>query len=57
VTAQGRRILVTGVSRFWGAELARRLEADPGVEQIVAVDTEGPVRPAVSSMPVRRSAA
>ncbi|MBJ7593306.1 MAG: NAD-dependent epimerase/dehydratase family protein [Candidatus Dormibacteraeota bacterium] len=42
--AQGRRILVTGVSRFWGAELARRLEADPGVEQIVAVDTEGPIR-------------
>jgi UDP-glucose 4-epimerase len=42
--AQGRRILVTGVSRFWGAELARRLEADPGVEQIVAVDSEGPAR-------------
>lgn len=42
--AQGRRILITGVSRFWGAELARRLEADPGVEQIVAVDTEGPAR-------------
>jgi UDP-glucose 4-epimerase len=45
VTAQGRRILVTGVSRFWGAELARRLEADPGTEQIVAVDSEGPARP------------
>ncbi|MGH7723436.1 MAG: NAD-dependent epimerase/dehydratase family protein [Candidatus Dormibacteria bacterium] len=42
--AQGRRILVTGGSRFWGAELARRLEADPDVEQIVAVDTEGPAR-------------
>ena len=42
--AQGRRILITGVSRFWGAELARRLEADPSVEQIVAVDTEGPIR-------------
>lgn len=42
--AQGRRILITGVSRFWGAELARRLEADPGVEQIVAVDSEGPAR-------------
>lgn len=42
--AHGRRILITGVSRFWGAELARRLEADPGVEQIVAVDTEGPIR-------------
>ena len=42
--SQGRRVLVTGVSRFWGAELARRLEADPQVEQIVAVDTEGPAR-------------
>jgi UDP-glucose 4-epimerase len=42
--ADGRRVLVTGVSRFWGAELARRLEADPGVEQIVALDTEGPAR-------------
>jgi UDP-glucose 4-epimerase len=41
---KGRRVLVTGVSRFWGAELARRLEADPRVEQIVAVDTEGPAR-------------
>jgi UDP-glucose 4-epimerase len=41
---RGRRILVTGVSRFWGAELARRLEADHDVEQIVAVDTEGPAR-------------
>ena len=41
---QRRRVLVTGVSRFWGAELARRLEADPDVEQIVAVDTEGPAR-------------
>ena len=35
--ADGRRVLVTGVSRFWGAELARRLEADPGVEQMLLV--------------------
>ncbi len=42
--AQGRRILITGVSRFWGAELARRLKADPTIEQVVAVDTEGPAR-------------
>jgi UDP-glucose 4-epimerase len=44
IVAQGRRILITGVSRFWGAELARRLEANPGVDQIVAVDSEGPAR-------------
>jgi UDP-glucose 4-epimerase len=42
--ADGRRVLLTGVSRFWGSELARRLESDPGVDQIVAVDTEGPAR-------------
>jgi UDP-glucose 4-epimerase len=42
--ADGRRVLITGVSRFWGAELAARLEADPGVDQIVAVDTQGPAR-------------
>ena len=39
-----RRVLLTGVSRFWGAELAQRLEHDPNVEQVVAVDTEGPRR-------------
>ena len=39
-----RRVLITGVSRFWGAELARRLEQDPGVEQIVAIDSEPPRR-------------
>lgn len=39
-----RRVLITGVSRFWGAELAARLEADPEIEQIVAIDSEGPAR-------------
>jgi UDP-glucose 4-epimerase len=37
-----RRVLITGVSRFWGGNLARRLEADPSVERIVAVDTKSP---------------
>ena len=41
---QPRRVLITGVSRFWGAELAARLEADSTIEQIIAVDTEGPAR-------------
>jgi UDP-glucose 4-epimerase len=41
---QPRRVLITGVSRFWGAELAARLEADSAIEQIVAVDTAGPAR-------------
>ncbi|MBV9099613.1 MAG: NAD-dependent epimerase/dehydratase family protein [Candidatus Dormibacteraeota bacterium] len=38
-----RRILITGVSRFWGSHLARRLEEDPSVEAIVAVDTRAPL--------------
>lgn len=35
-------MLITGVSRFWGAQLARRLESDPSIERIVAVDTQAP---------------
>ena len=37
-----RRVLITGVSRFWGGELAQRLEADPAIEQIVGVDVREP---------------
>ena len=39
-----RRVLITGVSRQWGAALAARLEADPDVDEIIAVDTEPPAR-------------
>jgi UDP-glucose 4-epimerase len=39
-----RRVLITGVSRFWGGELAQRLEADPSVEQIVGIDIREPSR-------------
>jgi len=39
-----QRVLITGISRFWGCELAMRLEADPGVEQIVGVDVREPSR-------------
>jgi len=37
-----RRVLITGVSRFWGCQLAKRLEADASIERIVAVDTAPP---------------
>ncbi|WP_433870395.1 NAD-dependent epimerase/dehydratase family protein [Saccharopolyspora sp. CA-218241] len=37
-------VLVTGVSRFLGGHLAARLAADPGVERVLAVDTERPGR-------------
>ena len=39
---QTRRVLITGVSRFWGAQLAKRLEAHPSIERIVAIDTAAP---------------
>jgi UDP-glucose 4-epimerase len=41
VTA-ARRVLITGVSHFWGGQLALRLESHPAIEEIVAIDTRGP---------------
>ena len=38
----GRRILITGIASYLGSELARRLETDPDVEQIVGLDTRKP---------------
>ena len=38
----GRRVVITGISGHWGAELARRLERDPSVEFIAGIDTEPP---------------
>lgn len=40
-----RRVLITGVSRFLGLRLAKRLEEDPGVEAIIGVDLEEPPIP------------
>jgi UDP-glucose 4-epimerase len=37
-----RRILVTGVSGFWGNELAGRLERHPEIEYIVGIDVRPP---------------
>ena len=39
-----RRILVTGLSTYWGGRLAQALEQNPGVEVIVGVDSEDPTR-------------
>src|SRR5690348_17171113 len=36
------RVLVTGLSTFWGGRLAQVLEAQPDVEVIVGVDTREP---------------
>lgn len=39
-----RRVLVTGLSSFWGGRVASLLESDPGIEAIVGIDPEGPSR-------------
>jgi UDP-glucose 4-epimerase len=38
----GRRVLVTGLSTFWGGLVAQQLEADPDIEIIVGLDTQPP---------------
>ncbi len=38
----GRRVLITGVSGFWGTELARRLERAPEFEYIAGLDVRPP---------------
>jgi UDP-glucose 4-epimerase len=37
-----RRILVTGLSTYWGGRVAQALEREPGVEAIVGVDAHDP---------------
>jgi UDP-glucose 4-epimerase len=37
-----RRILITGLSTYWGGRLAQSLEQDPGVEAIIGVDRRPP---------------
>ena len=39
----GRRVLITGLSSFWGGRLAQAFERDPSVEVIVGLDTAEPV--------------
>ncbi len=36
------RILITGLSTYWGGRLAQALETDPSVEAIIGVDNEEP---------------
>jgi len=38
----GRRVLITGLSTFWGGKLAQALEADPDVDVIIGLDTREP---------------
>jgi UDP-glucose 4-epimerase len=39
----GRRILITGLSTYWGGRLAQAFERDPSVDAIVGIDTNDPV--------------
>jgi UDP-glucose 4-epimerase len=40
----GKRILITGLSTYWGGRLAQTLERNPSVEAIIGVDSEDPTR-------------
>jgi UDP-glucose 4-epimerase len=44
VMPESRRILVTGLSTYWGGRLARALERNPDVDVIVGVDSEDPTQ-------------
>src|SRR5215211_6172871 len=37
-----RRVVIVGLASYWGAELARRLERDPGIDYIAGIDIEPP---------------
>lgn len=39
-----RRVLVTGLSTYWGGRLAAALESNPAIEAIVGVDNREPTR-------------
>lgn len=42
VESAPRRVLITGVSRFLGLRLAKRMENDPAIENLVGVDLDEP---------------
>ena len=39
---RSRRILLTGLSTYWGGRLALALEQDPGIETVIGVDSRDP---------------
>jgi UDP-glucose 4-epimerase len=41
---RSKRVLVTGLSTYWGARLAQALEADPSIDVIIGVDNRDPTR-------------
>src|SRR5215216_4137318 len=41
---ESRRVLITGLSTYWGARLAQALEHNEAIEAIIGVDSEDPIR-------------
>lgn len=41
---EARRVLVTGLSTYWGGRLAAALESNPAIEAIIGVDSNEPTR-------------
>ena len=41
---QTRRVLITGLSTYWGGRLAQALEQSDAIEAIIGVDSEDPTR-------------
>ena len=39
---ESRRILITGLSTYWGGRLAQRLEQDERIDTIIGVDSRDP---------------
>jgi len=39
-----RRVLITGISTYWGGRLAQALERDPAIETVIGVDSRDPTR-------------
>lgn len=38
----GQRVLIVGISTYWGAQIARKLETDPRVSYLAGIDTKPP---------------
>jgi len=44
VPVRSRRVLITGLSTYWGGRLAQALERDPSIEALIGVDNHDPTR-------------
>lgn len=42
MTGPSKRVLVTGLSTYWGGRLAQALERDPAIETIIGIDRKPP---------------